>query len=44
MPLDNLRNNLMVKKYNPNDKFNNLLLISAQLEAIHKLDLVHGDR
>ncbi|CAB4444037.1 unnamed protein product [Rhizophagus irregularis] len=44
MPLDNLRNNLMVKKYNPSDKFNNLLLISAQLEAIHKLDLVHGDR
>ena len=34
---DNLRNNLLVKKYNPNDKFHNLWNISRQLEAIHEL-------
>ena len=38
-----LRNNLLIKKYNPNDKFGNLLSISLQLESIHKLNLVHGD-
>ena len=38
-----LRNNLLIKKYNPNDKFANLLYISRQLESIHKLNLVHGD-
>ena len=38
-----LRNNLLIKKYNPNDKFFNLEAISRQLEAIHKLNLVHGD-
>jgi serine/threonine protein kinase len=38
-----LRNNLLIKKYNPNDKFRNLWDISRQLKAIHKLDLVHGD-
>ena len=38
-----LRNNLLVKKYNPNDKFDNLHDISKQLESIHKLNLVHGD-
>src|SRR4051812_46623277 len=38
-----LRNNLLVSKYNPNDKFRTLFLISLQLEAIHKLNLIHGD-
>jgi len=38
-----LRNNLLINKYNPNDKFWNLWAISLQLEAIHKLNLVHGD-
>jgi serine/threonine protein kinase len=39
----NLRDNLLIKKYNPNDKFYNLYDILIQLEAIHKLNLVHGD-
>ncbi|GES91743.1 kinase-like domain-containing protein [Rhizophagus clarus] len=38
-----LRNNLLIKKYNPNDKFENLDGISSQLQAIHKLNLVYGD-
>ncbi|GBB85296.1 hypothetical protein RclHR1_11860003 [Rhizophagus clarus] len=38
-----LRMNLFTKKYNPNDKFYNLYLISLQLEAMHKLNLIHGD-
>ncbi|UZO16470.1 uncharacterized protein OCT59_007858 [Rhizophagus irregularis] len=38
-----LRDNLLMKKYNPNDKFKNLFDISKQLKAIHKLNLVHGD-
>ncbi|RGB35998.1 kinase-like domain-containing protein [Rhizophagus diaphanus] len=38
-----LRNNLLTKKYNPNDKFKNLWHILRQLKAIHKLNLVHGD-
>ncbi|GBB86717.1 hypothetical protein RclHR1_01310013 [Rhizophagus clarus] len=38
-----LRNNLLIKKYNPNDKFRNLWDISRQLKAIHSLNLVHGD-
>ncbi|POG64962.1 kinase-like domain-containing protein [Rhizophagus irregularis DAOM 181602=DAOM 197198] len=41
--LGNLRNNLSIKKENPNDKFYNLWDISKQLEAIHKLNLVHGN-
>ncbi|GES86453.1 kinase-like domain-containing protein [Rhizophagus clarus] len=43
LPFGSLRDNLLIKRYNPNDKFHNLLLISTQLEAIHKLNLVHGD-
>src|SRR5438034_11761627 len=38
-----LRNNLLISKYNQNDKFFNLYNISIQLEAIHKLNLIHGD-
>src|SRR3984957_5718555 len=43
MPFGSLRNNLLIKKYNPNDKFLNLYLILVQLEGIHKLNLVHGN-
>jgi len=43
IPFGSLRNNLLIKKYNPNDKFRNLFNISVQLEAIHKLNLIHGD-
>ena len=42
-PCGNLRGNLLINKYNPNDKFLNLYHISTQLESIHKLNLVHGD-
>jgi len=42
-PYGNLRDNLLIKKYNPNDKFDNLRDIITQLESIHKLNLVHGD-
>jgi serine/threonine protein kinase len=42
-PRGSLRNNLLTKKYNPNDKFGNLYDISGQLKAIHNLNLVHGD-
>ena len=38
-----LRNNLLIKKYNPSDKFYNLFYFAVQLEGIHKLNLVHGD-
>ena len=38
-----LRNNLLIKKYNPNDKFYSLYYVLVQLEAIHKLNLIHGD-
>ncbi len=43
MAKDSLRINLLIKKYNQNNKFNNLFDILKQLEAIHKLDLFHGD-
>jgi len=41
--LGNLRDNLLVKKYNPNDKFENLFGISIQLNVIHELGLIHGN-
>jgi len=43
IPFGSLRNNLLIFKYNPNDKFCNLCYVSTQLEAIHKLDLIHRD-
>jgi len=43
MPFGSLRDNLLISKYNPNDKFYNLYNLSIQLEAIHKLNLIHGD-
>jgi hypothetical protein len=39
---NSLRNNLLVSKYNPNDKFENLYYIIIQLESIHKLELIHA--
>ncbi len=38
-----LRSNLMIKKYNPNDKYTNLYWIAESLSALHKCNLVHGD-
>ncbi|RIA99401.1 kinase-like domain-containing protein [Glomus cerebriforme] len=43
MPMGNLRSNLMIKKYNPEDKYYNLYEIASSLAALHKCDLVHGD-
>ena len=38
-----LRSNLMIKKYNPNDKYYNLYYVAKSLLALHKCNLVHGD-
>ena|SRR6266542_4106460 len=38
-----LRSNLMIKKYNPNDKYENLYDVAELLSALHKCNLVHGD-
>ena len=43
MELGNLRSNLMVKKYNPNDKYFNLRWMAQSLLSLHKCNLVHGD-
>jgi len=43
MELGSLRSNLMVKQYNPIDKYYNLFWIAKSLLALHKCDLVHGD-
>src|SRR5271166_4075043 len=43
MPMGNLRSNLVIKKYNPNDKYENLHFITKSLLALHKCNLVHGD-
>ena len=43
IPFGSLRNNLLISKYNQNDKFYNLWTLIIQLEAIHKLNLIHGD-
>ena len=43
MELGSLRDNLMIKKYNPYDKYNNLYLVARSLSALHKCNLVHGD-
>ena len=34
---------MLIKKYDPNDNFDNLFGISSQLKVIHNLNLVHGD-
>jgi len=38
-----LRSNLLIKKYNPNDKYVNLHCVTKSLSALHKCNLVHGD-
>jgi len=43
MELGNLRSNLMIKKYNPYDKYKNLCWISESLLSLHKCNLVHDD-
>src|SRR3954454_13909093 len=43
MELVSLRSNLMIKKYNTHDKYNNLYLIARSLSSLHKCNLVHGD-
>ncbi|GES81542.1 kinase-like domain-containing protein [Rhizophagus clarus] len=39
----NFRSNLMIRKYNPYDKYHNLRWIAKSLKALHKCNLVHGD-
>ncbi|CAI2179340.1 11491_t:CDS:2 [Funneliformis geosporum] len=43
MKLGSLRSNLMIKKYNPNDKYYNLYYVARALLALHKCNLFHGD-
>jgi len=38
-----LISNLPIKRYNPNDKFHNLYIITKALSALHKCNLIHGD-
>jgi len=38
-----LRSNLMIKKYNPNDKYLNLFNVAKSLSILHKCNLYHGD-
>src|SRR6266542_4832357 len=33
----------MIKKYNPNDKYTNLLSVAELLSALHACNLIHGD-
>ncbi|GES98969.1 kinase-like domain-containing protein [Rhizophagus clarus] len=39
----NLRSNLLIKKYNPFEKYENLVDIARVLLSIHKCNLIHGD-
>ncbi|PKB92018.1 kinase-like protein, partial [Rhizophagus irregularis] len=39
----NLRSNLLAKKYNPFEKYRNLMGIAKSLLTLHKCNLVHGD-
>ncbi|CAI2182610.1 19111_t:CDS:2 [Funneliformis geosporum] len=43
MKVGSLRSNLLIKKYNPNDKYGNLLHITTSLSALHGCNLFHGD-
>ncbi len=43
MKVGSLRSNLMIKKYNPNDKYANLYNVAESLSVLHKCNLVHGD-
>ena len=39
----NLRSNLLIKKYNPFEKYRNLMQIARSLLTLHEFNLVHGD-
>ena len=39
----NLRSNLLIKKYNPFEKYYDLASIAHTLSTLHKHNLVHGD-
>src|SRR3954454_21086373 len=39
----NLRSNLLIKKYNPFEKYANLMDIARALLALHNRNLVHGN-
>ena len=39
----NLRSNLLIKKYNPHEKYLNLFNVAQALSTLHKQNLVHGD-
>ncbi|GES98972.1 kinase-like domain-containing protein [Rhizophagus clarus] len=39
----NLRSNLLIKKYNPFEKYENLMNIARAILALHECNLVHGD-
>jgi serine/threonine protein kinase len=43
MSLGSLKSNLMIKKYNPGDRYVNLYYISKSLLSLHNCNLVHGD-
>ncbi|GBB94902.1 hypothetical protein RclHR1_24370001 [Rhizophagus clarus] len=43
LKIGSLRSNLMIKKYNPNDKYTDLCEIAESLSGLHKCNLVHGD-
>ena len=39
----NLRSNLLIKKYNPFEKYRDLMFIAHALSTLHNHNLVHGD-
>ncbi len=43
MKVGSLRSNLMIKKYNPNDKYENFYYVIKSLLILHQCNLVHGD-
>ncbi|GES81595.1 kinase-like domain-containing protein [Rhizophagus clarus] len=43
MKLGDLRDNLVIKKYNPFDKYINLYFVAESLLALHRCNLAHGD-
>ncbi|POG82135.1 kinase-like domain-containing protein [Rhizophagus irregularis DAOM 181602=DAOM 197198] len=43
MKRGSLRDNLLIKKYNPNDKYHNLYEIACSLSALSKTSMTHGD-
>ncbi|POG73376.1 kinase-like domain-containing protein, partial [Rhizophagus irregularis DAOM 181602=DAOM 197198] len=39
----NLRSNLLIKKYNPLEKYYNLMRIANALRTLHECNIIHGD-